>query len=68
MAQGDFNGKKAKMLTTLKGIDEMKRGICKTDVFLNLLDCMDVQISEEDLQIIQRKYSLANNGINYLKY
>ena len=52
MAQGDFNGKKAKILTTLKGLDEMKSGICKTDVFLNLLDCMDVQISEEDLQII----------------
>ena len=68
MAIGDFNGKKAKILQTLKGIDEMKSGICKTEVFLNLLDCLDVEISDEDLATICRKHSLASNGVNYLKY
>ena len=68
MVTGDFNGKKAKILTTLRGIDEMKSGICKTDVFLNLLDCLDCNISAEDMAMIQRKYSLANNGVSYLKY
>ena len=68
MVTGDFNGKKAKILTTLRGIDEMKSGICKTDVFLNLLDCLDCNISAEDMTTIQRKYSLSNNGVNYLKY
>lgn len=52
MVTGDFNGKKAKILTTLRGIDEMKSGICKTDVFLNLLDCLDCNISAEDMAMI----------------
>ena len=46
----------------------MKSGICKTEVFLNLLDCLDLEISEDNLATISRKYSLASNGVSYMKY
>ena len=56
MCLGDFNGKKNKIVMTLRGIDEIRSGLCKTDIFYNLLNCLDVEIAEEDKGTIARKY------------
>lgn len=42
----DFNGKKAKIIQTLKQIDDLKSGVVKTVVFKNLLSCLDVELDE----------------------
>ena len=42
----DFNGKKAKIIQTLKQIDDLKSGVVKTAVFKNLLSCLDVELDE----------------------
>ena len=68
MCLGDFNGKKNKIIVTLRGIDELRSGLCKSDVFYNLLNCLEVEIADEDRFTIRRKYELANQGINYIKY
>jgi len=40
----DFNGKKSKIIQTLKQIDDVRSGVVKTLVFTNLLACLDVEI------------------------
>ena len=56
MCLGDFNGKKNKIVMTLRGIDELRSGLCKTEIFYNLLNCLDVEIAEDDKGTIARKY------------
>ena len=68
MCLGDFNGKKNKIIVTLRGIDECRSGLCKSDVFYNLLNCLEVEVADEDRFMIRRKYEIANQGINYIKY
>ena len=64
----DFNGKKGKIVMTLKGIDEIKSGICKADVFFNLLNCLDVDIDNDDKATIIKKFQIPHQGVNYVKY
>jgi len=47
--KSDFNGKKAKILQTIRQIDDQKMGIVKSAVFQNLLSCLDVEISRADM-------------------
>ena len=68
MCLNDFNGKKSKIVLTLKGIDEIKSGLCKADVFYNLLNCLDVEIAEGDKVDIAKKYQLVHQGVSYVKY
>ena len=44
----DFNGKKAKIIQTLKQIDEFRSGVVKSAVFQNLVSCLDVEVDEKD--------------------
>ena len=55
-------------MQTLKGIDEIKSGICKADVFFNLLNCLDVEIDAEDKALICAKFQIPHQGVNYVKY
>ena len=68
MCLNDFNGKKSKIVQTLNGIDEIKSGLCKSEVFYNLLNCLDVELKEHDKDEISKKYTLTRAGINYIKY
>ena len=44
----DFNGKKAKIIQTLKQIDEFRSGVVKSAVFQNLVSCLDVEVDAND--------------------
>ena len=55
VCMNDFNGKKSKVMMTLKGIDEIRSGICKADVFFNLLNCLDIEMDHEDKATIVKK-------------
>ena len=55
----DFNGKKAKIIQTLKQIDDMKSGVVKSVVFRNLLSCLDVELEEADFAECQKKLGLS---------
>lgn len=68
MCLGDFNGKKNKIIVTLRGIDELRSGLCKSDVFYNLLNCLDVEVADEDRFTIRRKFEVAHQGVNFIKY
>ena len=68
MCLNDFNGKKGKIVMTLKGIDEIRSGLCKSDVFFNLLNCLDVEVDAADKATIGKKYQLSHQGVHYLKY
>ena len=68
MCLNDFNGKKSKIVLTLRGIDEIKSGMCKSDVFFNLLNCLDVEIADSDKEVIKHKYQLSHQGLFYIKY
>ena len=64
----DFNGKKSKIIQTLKQIDDMRSGVVKTSVFTNLLSCLDVEVDEGDYEECQKKLGLTYQGIQYIKY
>ena len=68
MCLNDFNGKKSKIALTLKGIDEVRSGLCKSDVFYNLLSCLEVELSESDKTEIAQKYQLTSQGVSLVKY
>ena len=63
-----FNGKKAKVIQTLRNVDELKSGVVKTVIFQNLLSCLDVEIDQDDLADCQRKFGLTYQNSNYIKY
>jgi len=56
----DFNGKKAKIIQTLRQIDDMKTGVIKTNIFQNLLNCLDVEVDKAELA-----ESLRSLGLTY---
>ena len=64
----DFNGKKAKIIQTLKQVDDIRSGVVKTSVFQNLLSCLDVEIDAADMAEIQKKLGLVYQGAPYIKY
>jgi len=64
----DFNGKKAKIIQTLKQIDDLKSGVVKTIVFKNLLACLDVEIDDTEFAEFQTKLGLIYQGQQYIKY
>ena len=64
----DFNGKKAKIIQTLKQSDDIRSGVVKTSVFQNLLSCLDVEIDASDLAEIQKKLGIVYQGVPYIKY
>ena len=55
----DYNGKKNKIIQTLKQVDDMKSGVVKSNVFLNLLSCLDVEIDQADFADMQKKLGLS---------
>ena len=67
----DFNGKKSKMLQSLRQLDELKSGVIKQSVFENILGCLDVQLDQVELDEWQRKQQpggLCFHGQPYIKY
>ena len=64
----DFNGKKAKIIQTLRQIDELKTGVVKTVVFQNLLNCLDLEVDRDDLLDCAKKHGLKYQGANYVRY
>ena len=47
--RSDYNGKKSKILHTLKQIDDTRMGVVKSPVFQNLINCMDVELTNADM-------------------
>ena len=47
--RNDYNGKKSKIHNTLKQIDDSRMGVVKSAVFQNLLNCMDVELTNSDM-------------------
>lgn len=68
MLVNDFNGKKSKIITTLRQIDELRSGVVKQSVFENILTCMDVELEQDDLDECRRKLGLTYQGASYIKY
>ena len=64
----DFNGKKAKIIQTLKQIDEFRSGVVKSVVFQNLVGCLDVEVDANDFQEGLRKFGLTYQGAQYVRY
>ena len=64
----DFNGKKTKILQTLRQLDELKSGVIKQSIFENILGCLDVQLDHEELDESQKKLGLCYQGTPYIKY
>ena len=42
--KNDFNGKKFKIIQTLRQIDEMNTGVIKSDLFHSILKCLNLEI------------------------
>ena len=64
----DYNGKKSKIIQTLKQIDDIKSGVVKTVVFENLLRCLEVDLDSADLAEYQQRHGLTYQGVPYIKY
>jgi len=64
----DFNGKKAKILHTLKQIDDIRSGYVKLVVFQNLLSCLEVEVEPELLDGLYKKVGMTYEGLPYIKY
>lgn len=64
----DFNGKKGKIIQTLKQIDELRSGVVKLNIFQNILSCLDVQLDQADLDECQKKFGMSYQGLTYIKY
>ena len=64
----DFNGKKARIIQTLKQVDDLKSGVVKTVIFKNLLECLDVEVDATDLAECQKKLGLMYQGVPYIRY
>lgn len=50
-------GRKQKVLESLKAVDEQSTGLVKANVFFNLLACMDIGLAEQDEREIKAKHS-----------
>ena len=68
MLQNDFNGKKSKIIQTLRQLDELKSGVVKQSIFENIIGCLDVQLEQEELDECQKKLGLCYQGQPYIKY
>ena len=68
LIQNDFNGKKAKIIQTLKHIDEFRSGVVKSAVFQNLVSCLDVEVDAQDFQEALKKLGLNYQGTQYIRY
>lgn len=55
----DFNGKKYRMLQTLKQVDDIKSGVVKAVVFQNMLSCLDVDLDPVELAECFKKLGLT---------
>ena len=64
----DFNGKKAKIIQTLKQIDEFRSGVVKSVVFQNLVGCLEVEVDANDFQEGLKKFGLTYQGVQYVRY
>ena len=68
LIQNDFNGKKAKIIQTLKHIDEFRSGVVKSAVFQNLVSCLDVEVDAHEFQEALKKLGLNYQGVQYIRY
>ena len=68
MLSNDFNGKKSKIIQTLRQLDEAKSGLVKQSIFENIIGCLDVKLDQEDLDECQKKQGLCYQGQPYIKY
>ena len=66
--RNDYNGKKSKIHNTLKQIDDSRMGVVKSAVFQNLLNCMDVELTNSDMVQLQSRFGIVFEGVNYVRY
>ena len=68
LLKNDFNNKKRKILATLRNIDELKTGLVRLQVFHNLLECLDVEVNDQDLNHLKKRFGVAYQGDSFIKY
>ena len=68
MLANDFNGKKSKIIQTLRQVDETKSGLVKQSILENIIGCLDVQLDQDDLDECQKKQGFYYQGQPYIKY
>ena len=64
----DFNGKKSKIIQTLKQVDDLRSGMVKLVVFQNLLSCLDVEVDEKEMEDCAKRCGLTYEGLTYIRY
>ena len=53
---------------TLRQIDDNRMGVVKSAVFQNLLNCLDVEMSNAEMRRCQQIYGLQFEAIPYIRY
>lgn len=64
----DFDGKKSKILSTLRTIDNVKSGMVRFDVLSDLIGCLEMDIRREDVRDLKRQYGMSYQGVDFIKY
>ena len=64
----DYSNTKAKILATLKNVDEFKSGLVRYEVFSKLVNGMGIDLAAEDEKKLRKRYGLSYNGQNFVKY
>mmetsp|Transcript_1651 Transcript_1651/g.2287 ORF Transcript_1651/g.2287 Transcript_1651/m.2287 type:complete len:164 (+) Transcript_1651:104-595(+) len=64
----DYNGKKHKIIQTCRQIDDMRSGVVKSNVFQNLLDCMEVDVERGEFAECLKLHGVLFEGSRYIKY
>ena len=64
----DFDGKKAKILATLRSIDDVKSGMVRFEVLSDLIGCLEMNITKDDFKNLRRQYGMNYQGVDFIKY
>ena len=68
MMLNDYSGKKSKIIQTCRQIDEGRTGVVKVSIFLNLLNCLEVELSLQEFQDCFQQLGVTYEGIQFIKY
>ena len=64
----DYNGKKSKIIQTCRQIDEGSIGVIKVPIMQNLLNCLDVNLSQADMSECLHHLGLTFEGMQFVRY
>lgn len=68
IALNDFGSKKTRALLTLKQVDEQRSGIVKANVFMNLMNCMDISLDARALEAVESACCFSRNKVMFIKF